>query len=137
LWWKQTLIPQSGMMLSSSEKTSVSIFLEIARGNTAATARHYLKSTSWNVEEALERYLSGDHDDDDSIMCGDDDAPEANAEQEEPIKFEKEKRRVCESDLGAAAASTTLAEMEDNLASLYRPPIHLMFNASFKKVLSY
>ncbi|RHN58605.1 putative UBX domain-containing protein 2/7 [Medicago truncatula] len=124
------------MMLSSSEKTSVSIFLEIARGATAATAKHFLESTSWNVEEALEWYLSGDYDD--SIMCGDDDAPETVAEQEEPIKFKKEttttrRRSVCESDLGAAAASTTVAETEDNLASLYRPPTHLMFNASFKK----
>jgi len=99
------------MLSSSSEKTSVSIFLEIARGATAATARHFLKSMSWNVEEALERYLSGDYDDD-SIMCGDDDASDADGEQEEPIKFEKEtttrRRRVCESDLGAAAASIAL-----------------------------
>lgn len=51
--------------------------------------------------------------------------------------FEEEMRRpgVWESEQGAAATSTPESS-RDNLASLYRPPFHLMFTGSFDKAKS-
>lgn len=47
--------------------------------------------------------------------------------------FDEEMKRpgVWESEQGAAS---TADSSRDNLASLYRPPFHLMFNGSFEKV---
>jgi hypothetical protein len=47
--------------------------------------------------------------------------------------FDEEMKRpeVWESDLGA---SSTLDNPRDNLASLYRPPFHLMLPGPFEKV---
>jgi len=40
---------------------------------------------------------------------------------------------VWETELGAAT-STAESSQQDNLASLYRPPLHLLFDGSFYKV---
>lgn len=47
--------------------------------------------------------------------------------------FEEEMRRpgVWESEQGAVSTAET---SRDNLASLYRPPFHLLFNGTFDKV---
>lgn len=47
--------------------------------------------------------------------------------------FNEEMKRhgVWEADQGAAS---TAENSRDNLASLYRPPFHLMFHGSFEKV---
>lgn len=50
--------------------------------------------------------------------------------------FDEEMKRpgVWESEQGVAS---TADNARDNLASLYRPPFHIMFQGSFEKVIGY
>ncbi|AES86375.1 putative UBX domain-containing protein 2/7 [Medicago truncatula] len=108
-----------GMTLSypTDEETLVSYFLEIARGQTAATAKHFLQATSWNLEEALKLFLSGTKP---PLM---DTANQIDPSS--PLPLIKE---TLESEQGASSTSES-----DKLAYLYHPPFHLMFNGSFIK----
>ncbi|XP_015952359.1 plant UBX domain-containing protein 7-like isoform X1 [Arachis duranensis] len=178
-----------GMLSANDQQSMVSLFLEVAQGQTTETARQFLQATSWKLEEALQLFLIGsdagslpppshspplenveswtdqpsseprkesessDHNvndpdevrpplpviretlyDDSMIYRGSRFAPRS----QEPNSliafrnFEEEMRRpgVWETEQGAASTAET---SRDNLASLYRPPFHLMFNGTFDK----
>ncbi|CAJ2636135.1 unnamed protein product [Trifolium pratense] len=176
-----------GMLSPTDQQTLVSSFLEVAQGQTAATARQFLQATSWKLEEALQLFLIGsetgavpapssftpplenaDSFNDPSIFSeprnqsgGLADGDEVRAPlpviretlydntmlfrgatlghlSQEPNSliafrnFEQETRRpgVWETEQGAAS---TAESSQDTLASLYRPPFHLMFTGSFDK----
>jgi hypothetical protein len=196
----ETLIPKSqtqsnsmeGMLSPTDQQTLVSSFLEVAQGQTAATARQFLQATSWKLEEALQLFLIGsetgavqvpapasftpplenvDSFNDQSLLSeprnqsgGLADGDEVRAPlpviretlydnsmlfggarlghlSQEPNSliafrnFEQETRRpgVWEPEQGAAS---TAESSQDTLASLYRPPFHLMFTGSFDKAKS-
>ncbi|XP_025626162.1 plant UBX domain-containing protein 7 isoform X3 [Arachis hypogaea] len=178
-----------GMLSANDQQSMVSLFLEVAQGQTTETARQFLQATSWKLEEALQLFLIGndagslpppshspplenveswtdqpsseprkesessDHNvndpdevrpplpviretlyEDSMLFRGSRFAPRS----QEPNSliafrnFEEEMRRpgVWETEQGAASTAET---SRDNLASLYRPPFHLMFNGTFDK----
>ncbi|XP_027345532.1 plant UBX domain-containing protein 7 isoform X5 [Abrus precatorius] len=142
-------------MESSNEQQNmmVSSFLEVAQGQTAETARQFLQATSWKLEEALQLFLIGSEvpppssplENVDSWTARKDTANESVAEEVRPplpviretlyddamlYGYEMRRPGVWESEQGAAS---TAESSRDNLASLYRPPFHLMFNGPFDK----
>ncbi|CAK8562059.1 unnamed protein product [Lathyrus sativus] len=181
-----------GMVSAIDQQALVSSFLEVAQGQTTATARQFLQATSWKLEEALQLFLIGSESGvvlppapssftppleniesytDQSLSSeqinprgGLTDGDEVRAplpviretlydnamlygasrlghisQEPSPLiafrNFEQETRRpgVWEPEQGAAS---TAESPRENLASLYRPPFHLMFNGSFDKAKS-
>lgn len=130
------------MEFSDKEETLVSIFLDIARPQNDDTARHFLQASNWDLEEALHCYLSGDYDDQ-AILRGRRRVSDRGSrlghispEKRNSLPYiEQEPTRVWETELGATT-STAGSSRQDNLASLYRPPFHLLFDGSFYKAKS-
>ncbi|KAH9658738.1 Plant UBX domain-containing protein 7 [Citrus sinensis] len=141
-------------VLSANDKQSmVSSFLEIAVGQTAETAFVVYHLVSWCLSTSLSLTLA-------SVKCSRTAGQEIGDEVRAPLpvvrdtlyddamfyayphhepssliafrNFDEEMKRpgVWESEQGAAS---TADSSRDNLASLYRPPFHLMFNGSFEK----
>lgn len=184
------------MVSPTDQQTLVTSFLEVAQGQTAATARQFLQATSWKLEEALQLFLIGSEtgavpvpapasftpplenadgwiDQSHLSETRTDTANQSGVVNEgdevraplpviretlydnvllyggsrlghlpqEPNSliafrnFEQETRRpgVWEPEQGAAS---TAESSQDTLASLYRPPFHLMFTGSFDKAKS-
>ncbi|XP_071686424.1 plant UBX domain-containing protein 7-like [Rutidosis leptorrhynchoides] len=48
-----------GVMPATDQQTMVSLFLEIAVGQTADTARQFLQATSWQLEDAVQLFYAG------------------------------------------------------------------------------
>ncbi|KAK2656606.1 hypothetical protein Ddye_009658 [Dipteronia dyeriana] len=132
--------------LSANKQNMVSSFLEIAVGQTAKTARQFLQATSWRLEEAIQLFYvgqdCGDHEvraplpvvrdtlyDDDDGMLNLYRVSMAGFPRQEPSSM----TGVREADEQISSASTADTSRSENLASLNRPPFHLMFNGSFEK----
>ncbi|KAK0604101.1 hypothetical protein LWI29_011958 [Acer saccharum] len=134
--------------LSANDKQNmVSSFLEIAVNQTAETGRQFLQATSWRLEEAIQLFYVGQdggdqegvraplpvvretlYDDDD-----DDDDDLLNLYGVSSAGFPRQEPSSMTPVWEISSASITDTSRSDNLASLYRPPFHLMFNGSFEK----
>ncbi|RHN58297.1 putative UBX domain-containing protein 2/7 [Medicago truncatula] len=125
------------MEFSDKEETLISIFLNTARPQNDDTAIHFLQASNWDLEEALHCYLSGDYDDQ-AILLSDRGSRLGHISPEKRNSLPyivQEPTRVWETELGATT-STAESSRQDNLASLYRPPFHLLFDGSFYKAKS-
>ncbi|KAL0004170.1 hypothetical protein SO802_011731 [Lithocarpus litseifolius] len=137
---------EEGVLSATEKQSMVSSFLEIAFGQSADTAKQYLQATSWKLEEAIQLFFVGDEGG--PIVASSQSPASENvnyladhntwmgylsreARSSSSIachNFDEEMKRpgVWESDQGASYH-------RDNLASLYRPPYHLMLHGSFEK----
>ncbi|KAK2656248.1 hypothetical protein Ddye_009300 [Dipteronia dyeriana] len=131
---------------AKDKQNMVSSFLEIAVGQTAETGRQFLQATSWNLEEAIQLFYVGQdcvvraplppvlretlYDDYDAMLnlnlYG---MSSAGFPRQEPSSM----TGVWEDDEQISSTCTADTSRSDNLASLYRPPFHLMFNGSFEQ----
>ncbi|KAJ0247997.1 UBX domain-containing protein [Hirschfeldia incana] len=144
------------MLLSSSDQQRlVSSFLEIAVGQTAKTARQFLEATSWELEEAIQLFFVGGEvgmrPSATSLAFGIRDMILGNTHRDPAslialrnVSEEPRRPGVWEPDQGASSASasasasapettTTTSAPRDSLASLYRPPSHLMTHGTFEQ----
>ncbi|XP_050275727.1 plant UBX domain-containing protein 7-like [Quercus robur] len=137
---------EEGVLSATEKQSMVSSFLEIAFGQSADTAKQYLQATSWKLEEAIQLFFVVDEGG--PIVASSQSPASENvnylADQNTGMgylsrearssssiacrNFDEEMKRpgVWESDQGSSYH-------QDNLASLYRPPYHLMLHGSFEK----
>ncbi|KAK3211503.1 hypothetical protein Dsin_016209 [Dipteronia sinensis] len=126
--------------LSANDKQNmVSSFLEIAVSQTVETGRQFLQATNWNLEDAIQLFYVG--------QDGEVRAPLPSVVREtlydndamlnlyglSSAGFSRQEPSSMTGVWEISSASTADTSRSDNLASLYRPPFHLMLNRSFEK----
>ncbi|CAA7028044.1 unnamed protein product [Microthlaspi erraticum] len=100
---------------SANHQNLISSFVEIAVGETKAYATRFLKSTSWDLEEAINLYfMIRGHNDTQDKLCP-------------PANWDSNKPEPSDSALGGSGLS---------LSSLFRPPLKLLFQGSFEEARS-
>ncbi|KAI3899584.1 hypothetical protein MKW98_008372 [Papaver atlanticum] len=113
-------VVEQDTLISSTEKdTLISLFLEAGVGQSVQTAKQYLEATNWDLEDAFSlffsaqvRYLKIPNTSYELINLG-----EANFRAE-----------MVQPDVSAVDNS-----LDDNLASMYPPPLELMYDGPFYK----
>ncbi|MCD7459434.1 UBX domain-containing protein 7 [Datura stramonium] len=131
-------------VLSNAQQRLVSSFLEIAVGQTAGTARQFLQSTSWNLEEAIQLFYSGNNDgtafnspplteNDAALWEHDDDVRPPLPVRREALYGDNSGLYNGSSRNSEQIWSSTFPTKHNSLASLYRPPYELMYNGPFEK----
>ncbi|KAI3972481.1 hypothetical protein MKW92_004652 [Papaver armeniacum] len=103
--------------ISSDEKdTLISLFLEVGVGQSIQTAKQYLEATNWDLEAAFSLLFSAE-------------ARYPNTSYELTNLGEANVRaEMVQPDVSAVDNS-----LDDNLASMYPPPVGLMFDGPFHK----
>ncbi|XP_024004916.1 putative plant UBX domain-containing protein 14 [Eutrema salsugineum] len=85
----------------------ISTFMEIAVGQTKETAQLFLKTTNWNLEEAINLFLID--------------------RKNKPLSYHNSYLKPSDSD-----SDSVVGSKESKLSSLYRPPLKLLFKGSFE-----
>ncbi|KAI3874042.1 hypothetical protein MKX03_035411 [Papaver bracteatum] len=114
---ENNLVVEQDTMISSAEKdTLISLFIEIGVGQSVRTAKQYLEATNWDLEDALRLFYSAE-------------VPYPNKSYE-LINLEEPNVRdeMVHPDVSAVDNS-----LDDNLASMYPPPLELMYDGPFHK----
>ncbi|XP_026395929.1 plant UBX domain-containing protein 7-like [Papaver somniferum] len=105
-----------GTSISSAEKDNLmSSFLENCVGQSVQTAKQYLEATNWDLEGALGLFWSA------------------------PVRYPKipntsyELINLGEANIRAGMVQPDVNAVDDNLASMYPPPVALMYDGPFHK----
>ncbi|KAH9735317.1 Plant UBX domain-containing protein 7 [Citrus sinensis] len=123
---------------SIDKESRISSFLEIAVGASGVTAIECLQATSWKLDEAILLFFAVNEADATAPPSYSALAENANSRPDQNLVTGGQDGgyEVCvpphAKDLFYNDASTTDTS-HDILASLYRPPFHVMFNGSFEK----
>ncbi|KAH9671708.1 Plant UBX domain-containing protein 7 [Citrus sinensis] len=123
---------------SIDKESRISSFLEIAVGASGVTAIECLQATSWKLDEAILLFFAVNEADATVPPSYSALAENANSRPDQNLVTGGQDGgyEVCvpphAKDLFYNDASTTDTS-HDILASLYRPPFHVMFNGSFEK----
>ncbi|KFK22146.1 hypothetical protein AALP_AAs62910U000300 [Arabis alpina] len=104
----------------------ISSFLETAVGQTVETARTFLQTTNWNIEEAINLYLMNNNYDSSLYH----DYNQVAAPRSEVTSVREDSTTSGTSDVSDSQDSDT------RLSSLCRPPIDLLFKGSFEDAKS-
>ncbi|XP_026386321.1 plant UBX domain-containing protein 7-like [Papaver somniferum] len=105
-----------GTSISSAKKdTLVSSFLEIGVGQSVQTAKQYLEATNWDLEDALGLFLS------------------AQLRYPKIPNTSYELINLGEANVWAEMVQPDVNAVDDNLASMYPPPVALMYDGPFHK----
>lgn len=127
-------------------KRVISSFLEITNGQTEETAVKILNATNWNLDEAILRFNNNSNNIDEDeyeveVDIEDEVRPPLPVVKDTlcyyPQYYQQKNPEVWESEdnseVWGSEEPSDNKNNNNNLASLYRPPVDLMFNGSFEK----
>ncbi|KAI3850242.1 hypothetical protein MKX03_025576 [Papaver bracteatum] len=120
-------------LISSAEKdTLISLFLEVGVGQSVRTAKKYLQATNWDLEEAIALLFSAEvrrpNKSYELIDLG-----EANVKAETVTPDVSAVEANVRAEMVQPDVSAVDNSLDDNLASMYPPPLELMYDGPFYK----
>ena len=129
----------------NDQQIMISSFLEIVELQTTETVRQFLQATNWKLEEAIHLFFSSDEGSVGPQLPSSHNPPSENVDEvRSPLSVRREtlyddsmlSNAFCnfEDEMRHPVKiweSTTTKSSGNNLASLFRPPVHLIFNGSF------
>ncbi|XP_009599661.1 plant UBX domain-containing protein 7-like [Nicotiana tomentosiformis] len=130
--------------MESYQQMLVSSFLEIAVDQTADTARRFLQTTSWNLEEAIQLFYNNELVHNPSLNGAAD-----NWGQYDGDNVDDDDHNIAVPYIGNGSSHNLenkilssrpgdvwrVEERDDNLSSMYRPPFALLYNGPFNNAI--